>query len=86
MESSLSAKVRTRINNHGWYIVMENTGEEIIRIIKAAGKRGITKGEVSRALSEKGCDCENWINTLLEAGVIQKCGKRNGADLFRFLE
>jgi len=62
----------------------DNTqAEEIIRILKEAGDRGITRGEISRAVSDKGCDCENWINTLLEAGIIEKCGKRNGADLYR---
>lgn len=65
---------------------MENTiAKEIIRIIKAAGRKGITRGQISRTLSSRGCDCENWITTFLEAGIIEKCGKKNGADLFRYV-
>jgi chromosome segregation and condensation protein ScpB len=56
---------------------------EILRIIEAAGDRGVTRKEISNAVRDKGCDCENWINTLLEAGVIEKCGKRDKADLYR---
>ena len=68
-------------------MVLKSTqAEEIIKTIKAAGKNGITKKGISRAVRDKGCDCENWINTLLEAGVIEKCGKRNGADLYRIAE
>lgn len=59
--------------------------EEILDIIRAAGKRGITRGGISRAMTTRGCDCENWINTLLEAGEIEICGRRasDGADLIR---
>lgn len=59
--------------------------KEILGIIRGAGERGITRGEISRAITVKGCDCENWINTLLEAGEIEICGKRasDGADLYR---
>lgn len=59
--------------------------EEILDIIRAAGKRGITRGGISRAMTSRGCDCENWINTLLEAGEIKICGKRasDGAILYR---
>jgi len=66
--------------------IKSTEGREIIGIIKAAGRRGITKAEISRAVKDKGCDCENWVNTLLDAGVIEKCGKRNGADLYRYVE
>jgi len=58
--------------------------KEIIRIIKAAGAKGITKKGIRKAVSDRGCDIENWIATLTEAGVIEKCGKQNGADLYRF--
>lgn len=58
--------------------------KEILKIIEAAGKKGITKRQISRVITTAGCDCENWINTLLEAGEIIKCGKtKTGADLFR---
>jgi hypothetical protein len=59
--------------------------KKILDIIRGAGERGITRGEISRAITAKGCDCENWINTLLEAGEIEKCGKRasDSADLYR---
>jgi len=56
---------------------------EILRVIEAAGDSGITKQEISKAVRDKGCDCENWINTLLEAGVIEKCGNRGKADFYR---
>ena len=56
---------------------------EILRVIEAAGDSGITKQEISKAVRDKGCDCENWINTLLEAGVIEKRGNRGKADLYR---
>lgn len=62
----------------------DKPAEEIIRIIKAAGRKGVTRGEINRAMAGTGCpDCENWVNTLLEAGVIERCGKRDGADLYR---
>lgn len=66
--------------------IKSTQGREIIGIIKAAGRRGITRAGISRAVKDKGCDCENWINTLLDAGIIEKCGKRNGADLYRYVE
>ena len=65
-------------------VVASSQAKEIIQIVKAAGRSGITKKEISRAVSDRGCDIENWIRTLLEAGVIEKCGKRDGADLYRF--
>lgn len=68
-------------------MVAESTqAKEIIRIVKAAGRKGTTRAEISRAVSDKGCDCENWINTLLEAGIIKRCGKRDGAYLYRLSE
>ena len=56
---------------------------EILKIIELAGKRGITRKEISEAVKDKGFDCENWINTFLEANVIEKCGKRGNAYLYR---
>lgn len=68
-------------------MVVGNTqAEGIIKSVKAAGRKGVTRAEISRAVSDKGCDCENWINTLLEAGIIERCGKRNGAYLYRLVE
>ena len=68
-------------------MALEKTqAKEIIGIIKAAGERGITKRDISRAVKDRGCDIENWIITLLEAGVIEKSGKQNGADLYRFIK
>jgi len=61
----------------------DSQAKEIIKIIRAAGKRGITKKAISRAIKNKGCDCENWITTLLEAGIIKKAGQYEGADLYR---
>ncbi len=65
--------------------IKSTQGKEIIRVIKAAGKTGITKAQISRTVSDKGCDCENWVKTLLEAGIIEKCGELNGADLYRIV-
>jgi chromosome segregation and condensation protein ScpB len=63
--------------------INSSQAREILGIIEAAGHNGVTKQEISKAVRDKGCDCENWINTLLEAGVIEKCGKRGKADLYR---
>jgi chromosome segregation and condensation protein ScpB len=57
--------------------------QEILKIIKDAGKKGITRKKIASAMRGKGCDCENWINTLLEAGIIEVCGKEGAADLLR---
>lgn len=65
-------------------VLVSSQGEEVIRIIKAAGTRGIAKKEIRRAVSNKKCDIEEWIVTFLETGEIEKCGKQNGADLYRF--
>lgn len=68
-------------------MVFENSqAKEIIKIVKASGRRGITKKAISRAVKDKGCDCENWIITFLEASVIEKAGKYEGADLYRLVE
>lgn len=67
-------------------VLASSQAKEIIRIIKATGAKGITKKKISRAVSDRGCDIENWIITLLEAGAIEKCGKQNGADLYRFVK
>jgi chromosome segregation and condensation protein ScpB len=57
--------------------------KEILRIIERAGKKGITRKQITRAMRGKACDCENWIRTLLEAGIIEVCGKEDHADLLR---
>jgi len=57
--------------------------QEILRIIETAGKRGITRKEIAKAIRGRACDCENWIKTLLEAGIIEVCGKHGKADLLR---
>jgi len=68
-------------------LVLSNTqAKQILKIIEAAGEKGITRREIARTLKGKGCDCENWINTFLEAGIIEKCGKRGKADLYRLVK
>lgn len=70
-----------------WGLAIDNTqAKQILEVIKDVGDNGITRQEISEAVKDKGCDCENWINTFLEAGIIEKCGKRGRADLFRFVE
>jgi hypothetical protein len=63
----------------------ESQGARILQIIRAAGSVGITKGQITRALQVEGCkgDCENWIETYLEGGEIEVCGKFEGATLYR---
>lgn len=63
----------------------EYQGTKILNIIKDAGSKGITKGQISRKLQGEGCkgDCENWIETYLEAGEIEECGELDGATLYR---
>jgi len=56
---------------------------EILRIVEAAGKKGITRKKIVKAMRGRACDCENWIRTLLEAGIIEVCGKEGNADLLR---
>lgn len=58
--------------------------KEILSIIGSSGEKGVTKSQISRKITTAGCDCENWINTFLEAGVIEECGKTStGAVLYR---
>ena len=49
---------------------------------------GLTLKEISEKIDEKGCghDCEKWIETFLEAGIIEKCGNKDRADLYRLTE
>ena len=68
-------------------MAFENSqAKKVIKIIGKAGKRGITKKAISKAVKDEGCDVENWIITFLEAGVIEKVGKYQGADLYRLVK
>jgi len=57
--------------------------KEILKIIGEAGKKGISRGNISKKLKNKGCDCENWINTFHEAGIIEICGYEGKTPLYR---
>ena len=57
--------------------------KQILDFIENAGEGGVTRREISHAVRYKGCDCENWVNTFLESGILEKCGKRGRAYLLR---
>ena len=61
---------------------------EILDIFLEAGDFGLTLKEVSEKVDEKGCghDCENWINTFLEADILEIYAKRGHANLYRLTE
>jgi len=63
----------------------DTQAKEILRALAEAGDVGLTKKEISDQIKDKGCgrDCENWLTTFLEAGVIEKCGKKGGLVLYR---
>ena len=58
--------------------------KEILDVFEDASN-GLTLKEVSERVEEKGCghDCENWIKTFLEAGIIEIFSKRGNANLYR---
>ena len=65
----------------------DTIAKKMLKIIEEAGKRGITRREIEKAIKKRGCDCENWINTFLEADIIEVCGKtRSGAQLLRMVK
>lgn len=61
---------------------------EILDAFSEAGDVGLTLKEVSEKVDEKGCghDCENWIRTFVEAGILEIYGKRGRANLYRLTE
>jgi hypothetical protein len=70
----------------GYVLADKSQGDLIIAIMEEAGEAGLTKGEINNRLRGRGCvgcDCENWMRTFLNAGVIEKCGKKNGATLYK---
>ncbi len=58
---------------------------EILDAFKEVGDIGLTLKEVSAKVDEEGCghDCENWIRTFLEAGILEIYSKRGNANLYR---
>lgn len=56
--------------------------KKVLDAFKKAGVAGLTLKEVSKKIDEEGCghDCENWIETFVEAGIlilVEKEGKLN---------
>jgi hypothetical protein len=58
----------------------------ILDALEEAGEKGLTRKEISRVVRGMVCNCENWIKTFLEAGIIEKCGKSNNADRYRLVK
>jgi hypothetical protein len=55
---------------------------ELLYAFRDAGKAGLTLKGVSERVEEEGCghDCEKWIETFVEAGIlimVEKPGKLN---------
>lgn len=61
---------------------------EILDLFRKAGNVGLTLKEVSERIHEKGCghDCENWIRTFDEAGILEIFGRRGRANLYRLTD
>jgi chromosome segregation and condensation protein ScpB len=59
--------------------------KEILDALFESGDNGLTLKEISKRVEEEACghDCESWIKTFLEAGIIEICGKVGNANLFR---
>ena len=59
--------------------------EEILDAFNITGDAGLTLKEVSEKVDEKGCghDCENWIRTFVEAGILEIFSKKGRANLYR---
>jgi len=58
----------------------------ILQALEEAGEKGLTRKEISKIVRGRVCDCENWVRTFLEAGIIAKCGKSNNADRYRLVK
>ena len=59
--------------------------KEILDALFEAGDTGLTLKEISEKVEEEACghDCESWIKTFLEAGIIEISGKKGNANLFK---
>ena len=59
--------------------------KEILDALLEAGDTGLTLKEISEKVDEEACghDCESWIKTFLEAGILEICGQKEKANLFR---
>lgn len=66
---------------------MKNPDKMAREILEAflESPEGLTLKELSEKVEEKGCghDCENWIKTFVEAGIIEPIGKKGLAILYK---
>jgi predicted transcriptional regulator len=66
----------------------EDQAKTILNAFQSAGERGLTLQEITRLIKKKklGHDCINWINTFLEAGILEIFGQIGGKDRYRLTE